>query len=206
MEPLRITGNKDIDVNGVCIDSRKVENGNMFIAICGTQSDGHLFVGKAIESGAKAVVCQQMPDKINPNVTYILMEDTEDAVGKIATQFYGDPTKRLKLVGVTGTNGKTTIATLLFKMFRKMGYKCGLCSTVCNYIEDRPYPTSQTTPDPITLNALLGRMADEGCQYAFMECSSHAIQQKRIGGLTFTGGIFTNLTRDHRDYHKTFEN
>ena len=206
MEPLRITGNKDIDVNGVCIDSRKVENGNMFIAICGTQSDGHLFVGKAIESGAKAVMCQQMPDKINPNVTYILMEDTEDAVGKIATQFYGDPTKRLKLVGVTGTNGKTTIATLLFKMFRKMGYKCGLCSTVCNYIEDRPYPTSQTTPDPITLNALLGRMADEGCQYAFMERSSHAIQQKRIGGLTFTGGIFTNLTRDHLDYHKTFEN
>ncbi len=178
----------------------------MFVAICGTQADGHLFIDKAVASGAKAIVCQTMPAHLAEDVSYVLLEDTEDAVGKIATQFYGNPTTRLKLIGVTGTNGKTTIATLLFNMFRQMGFKCGLCSTVCNYIEDIPYPTSQTTPDPITLNALLGKMADEGCQYAFMECSSHAIQQKRIGGLHFAGGIFTNLTRDHLDYHKTFEN
>ena len=206
VKPLTITGSQDIDISGVCIDSRKVEDGNMFVAICGTQSDGHLFIDKAIDSGAKAVACQQMPDSPRSGVTYIVLEDTEDAVGKIATQFYGDPTTRLKLIGVTGTNGKTTIATLLFKMFRQMGFKCGLCSTVCNYIEDKACPTSQTTPDPITLNALLGQMADEGCQYAFMECSSHAIQQKRIGGLNFAGAIFTHLTRDHLDNHKTFEN
>lgn len=206
MKPLSITGSQDIDISGVCIDSRKVEQGNMFVAICGTQSDGHLFIGKAIESGAKAIACQTLPQETRPDITYIQLEDTEDAVGKIATQFYGDPTRRLKLIGVTGTNGKTTIATLLFNMFRRMGFKCGLCSTVCNYIEDKAMPTNQTTPDPITLNELLGQMADEGCQYAFMECSSHAIQQKRIGGLTFTGAIFTNLTRDHLDYHKTFEN
>lgn len=139
-------------------------------------------------------------------VTFVRVADTEDAVGKVATQFYGDPTSRLKLVGVTGTNGKTTIATLLYNMFRKMGFKCGLCSTVCNYIDGEAVPTEHTTPDPITLNALLARMVEAGCEYAFMECSSHAIHQKRIGGLVFAGGIFTNLTRDHLDYHKTFEN
>ena len=206
VKPLETVGRQDRDISGVCIDSRKVEPGNMFVAICGTQADGHLFIDKAVASGAKAIACQTMPAHLAEDVSYVLLEDTEDAVGKIATQFYGNPTTRLKLIGVTGTNGKTTIATLLFNMFRQMGFKCGLCSTVCNYIEDIPYPTSQTTPDPITLNALLGKMADEGCQYAFMECSSHAIQQKRIGGLHFAGGIFTNLTRDHLDYHKTFEN
>ena len=206
MSPLKIVGNTQIDVTGVNIDSRKVEAGNAFIAVCGTQTDGHRFIYKAIETGAKVIVCQQMPDNLVEGITYVQLADTEDAVGKIATVFYGDPTSRLKLVGVTGTNGKTTIATLLFRMFRLMGFKCGLCSTVCNYIEDQAFPTEQTTPDPITLNALLGRMADEGCQYAFMECSSHAIQQKRIGGLTFAGGIFTNLTRDHLDYHKTYQN
>ena len=206
VKPLRIVGRQDIDVSGVCIDSRKVESGNLFVAIRGTQSDGHLFIDKAIAAGATAIACQTLPEQLAEGVSYIVLEDSEDAIGKIATQFYGNPTDRLKLIGVTGTNGKTTIATLLFNMFRHMGFKCGLCSTVCNYIEDTPYPTSQTTPDPITLNALLGKMADEGCQYAFMECSSHAIQQKRIGGLRFAGGIFTNLTRDHMDYHKTFEN
>lgn len=206
VKPLDIVGNSNPDITGVNIDSRKIKNGDLFIAVCGTQTDGHQYIGKAIEMGAKAIACQQLPDSIDPNVTYILLEDTEDAVGKIATHFYGDPTSKLKLVGVTGTNGKTTIATLLFKMFRQMGFKCGLCSTVCNYIEDTPYPTEQTTPDPITLNQLLGEMAKEGCQYAFMECSSHAIHQKRISGLTFAGGLFTNLTRDHLDYHKTFEN
>lgn len=204
--PTAIIGSQEIDVTGINIDSRKVEAGNMFVAIAGTQTDGHKYIDKAIELGATSIACQTLPATLVDGVTYIQLADTEDAVGQIATQFYGDPTTKLKLVGVTGTNGKTTIATLLFKMFRKMGFKCGLCSTVCNYIEDTPYPTEQTTPDPITLNQLLGEMVNEGCQYAFMECSSHAIQQKRIGGLTFAGALFTNLTRDHMDYHKTFEN
>lgn len=204
--PLAIEGEGNPDITGVNIDSRKVKPGDLFIAVCGTQTDGHKYIGNAISQGAVAVVCRDIPADTDPRVTYVRLADTEDATGKIATVFYGDPTSRLKLIGVTGTNGKTTIATLLFRMFRQMGYKCGLCSTVCNYIQDTPYPTEQTTPDPITLNRLLGEMADEGCQYAFMECSSHAIHQKRISGLTFAGGLFTNLTRDHLDYHKTFEN
>lgn len=204
--PTQVIGSTDIEITGINIDSRQIQQGNLFVAICGTQTDGHKYISKAIELGATAIACQTLPEEQIPSVTYVQLADTEDAVGKLATQFYGDPTSKLKLVGVTGTNGKTTIATLLFKMFRKMGFKCGLCSTVCNYIEDTPYPTEQTTPDPITLNKLLGEMVEQGCQYAFMECSSHAIQQKRIGGLTFAGAIFTNLTRDHLDYHKTFEN
>lgn len=205
-QPTRIVGNEDIEINDICIDSRQAKPSALFVAICGTQSDGHDFIEKATDNGATAIACQRLPQETKAGVTYILFDDTTDAVGKIATQFYGNPTKRLKLVGVTGTNGKTTIATLLYKIFRAMGHKCGLCSTVCNYIEETPYPTEQTTPDPITLNKLLGKMVDEGCEYAFMECSSHAIQQKRIGGLKFAGAIFTNLTRDHLDYHKTFEN
>ncbi|MBQ7683295.1 MAG: UDP-N-acetylmuramoyl-L-alanyl-D-glutamate--2,6-diaminopimelate ligase, partial [Bacteroidaceae bacterium] len=153
-----------------------------------------------------AVACESLPEKPASDVTYLLYPNTEEVAGVLATQFYGNPTSRLKLVGVTGTNGKTTIATLLYHMFRRMGYKCGLCSTVCNYIDGKAVPTEVTTPDPITLNRLLGQMADEGCQYAFMEVSSHSVAQKRIAGLTFAGGIFTNLTRDHMDYHKTFEN
>ncbi len=204
--PLAIEGEGNPDITGVNIDSRKVKQGDLFIAVCGTQTDGHKYIGNAIGQGAVAVVCRDIPADTDPRVTYVRLADTEDATGKIATVFYGDPTSRLKLIGVTGTNGKTTIATLLFRMFRQMGYKCGLCSTVCNYIQNTPYPTEQTTPDPVTLNRLLGEMADEGCQYAFMECSSHAIHQKRISGLTFAGGLFTNLTRDHLDYHKTFEN
>jgi UDP-N-acetylmuramoyl-L-alanyl-D-glutamate--2,6-diaminopimelate ligase len=147
-----------------------------------------------------------MPEECHPGVCYVQIESTESVVGQVATTFHGDPTLKLKLVGVTGTNGKTTIATLLYNMFRKLGYKCGLLSTVCNYIEDEPVPASHTTPDPIELNQLLHRMVDAGCQYVFMECSSHAIAQQRIGGLKFAGGIFTNLTRDHLDYHKTVEN
>ena len=204
---LESQGDLQLEISGVNMDSRQVKPGDLFVAVKGTQADGHQFIPKALELGAKAVlVCEPIPTEVPAGVTYVRVDDTEDAVGKVATQFYGDPTTRLKLVGVTGTNGKTTIATLLYNMFRAFGYKCGLCSTVCNFIDGRPIPADHTTPDPITLNRLLAQMADEGCEYAFMECSSHAIQQKRIGGLRFVGGIFTNLTRDHLDYHKTFEN
>ncbi len=206
IKTLSITGSVDIDIKGVNIDSRRIEDGHLFIAQKGTQVDGHKFIPKAIEQGSKAILLEDMPEELVEGVTYIKVESTEDAVGKVATLFYGDPSRKLKLVGVTGTNGKTTIATLLYNMFRKFGYKCGLLSTVCNYIEDEAIPADHTTPDPIELNYLLHRMVEAGCQYAFMECSSHAIAQKRIGGLDFVGGIFTNLTRDHLDYHKTFEN
>ena len=206
IRPLDIIGDAEADITGVNIDSRRIENGHLFVAMKGTQVDGHRFIPKAIELGARAVLCEDVPEEPKSGVTYIKVESTEDSVGKVATMFYGDPSRKLRLVGVTGTNGKTTIATLLYNMFRKMGHKCGLLSTVCNYIEDEPIPADHTTPDPIELNRLLARMVEAGCEYAFMECSSHAIAQKRIGGLTFAGGIFTNLTRDHLDYHKTFEN
>ncbi|MBP3567263.1 MAG: UDP-N-acetylmuramoyl-L-alanyl-D-glutamate--2,6-diaminopimelate ligase [Paraprevotella sp.] len=201
-----VIGDENKEITGVNIDSRQVQEGHLFIAVKGTQTDGHSYINKAIENGAVAVVCQTLPEERHDGVTYVQVEDSEQIVGPIATTFYGNPTSKLRLVGVTGTNGKTTIATLLYKMFRIFGYKCGLCSTVCNYINDEPLPTDHTTPDPITLNRLLGRMADEGCEYAFMEVSSHSVAQHRIGGLKFAGGIFTNLTRDHLDYHKTFEN
>ena len=201
-----VIGSEDIEITGVNIDSRRIKEGHLFVAMKGTQVDGHKFVPKAVELGAKAVLCEDMPEQKAEGVTYVQVESTEDAVGKVATTFHGNPSTKLKLVGVTGTNGKTTIATLLYNMFTKMGHKCGLLSTVCNYIVDEAIPADHTTPDPIELNALLDRMVQAGCEYAFMECSSHAIAQKRIGGLTFTGGIFTNLTRDHLDYHKTFEN
>ena len=206
IKPTMIEGNTDVEITGVNIDSRKIKDGHLFVAMKGTQVDGHKFIGKAIESGAKAILCEDMPQEKNDGVCYIQVASTEDAVGKVATLFFGDPSKHLKLVGVTGTNGKTTIATLLYNMFRKFGYKVGLLSTVCNYIDDREVPADHTTPDPIELNELLSEMVKAGCEYAFMECSSHAIHQKRIGGLKFAGGIFTNLTRDHLDYHKTFEN
>ncbi len=200
-------GDMQREISGVNMDSRQVEHGDLFVAVKGTQTDGHAYIAKAIAQGAKAILqSEPLPDDPVPGVTYVRVADTEDAVGKAATQFYNDPTGRLKLVGVTGTNGKTTIATVLYNMFRSMGYKCGLCSTVCNFIDGRAIEADHTTPDPITLNKLLAQMADEGCEYAFMECSSHAIHQKRIGGLRFVGGIFTNLTRDHLDYHKTFDN
>lgn len=203
---LGITGETSKDVKGVNIDSRKVGQDHLFIAVRGTQADGHNFIGKAIEAGASVIVCENLPADINPEVTYIKVENSESVVGHIATAFYGNPTLRMQLVGVTGTNGKTTIATVLYNMFRKMGYKAGLISTVVNYIDGEAIPTEHTTPDPITLNELLGRMADAGCEYAFMEVSSHSVVQNRIGGLKFAGGIFTNITRDHLDYHKTFEN
>ena len=200
------SGNEDVEITGVNIDSRRIKDGHLFVAMKGTQVDGHKFIPKAVELGAKAVLCEDMPEQKAEGVCYVQVASTEDAVGKVATIFHGNPSKKLKLVGVTGTNGKTTIATLLYNMFSKMGHKCGLLSTVCNYIVDERIPADHTTPDPIALNELLDRMVKAGCEYAFMECSSHAIAQKRIGGLTFAGGIFTNLTRDHLDYHKTFEN
>jgi len=206
IQPLKVIGDAEVEVTGVNIDSRRIQDGHLFIAMKGTQVDGHKFISKAIELGAKSILCEDLPTEMVEGVTYVQVESTEDAVGKAATIFYGDPTKKLKLVGVTGTNGKTTIATLLYNMFRKFGHKVGLLSTVCNYIDGEAIAADHTTPDPIELNELLSKMVAAGCEYAFMECSSHAIHQKRIGGLKFAGGLFTNLTRDHLDYHKTFEN
>ena len=199
-------GDTAVEITGVNIDSRLIKTGHLFIAVRGTQADGHSFIGKAIENGAVAVLCEAIPETLTEGICYIRVQDTEAVAGSVATIFFGNPTSKLELVGVTGTNGKTTIATLLYNMFRAFGYKVGLISTVCNYIDDEVIPTEHTTPDAITLNALLGRMADEGCKYVFMEVSSHAVAQKRIAGLVFAGGIFTNLTRDHLDYHKTVEN
>jgi UDP-N-acetylmuramoyl-L-alanyl-D-glutamate--2,6-diaminopimelate ligase len=204
--PTTIVGDADVEVSGIKIDSRQVKPGYLFVAIKGTQTDGHQYIAKAIELGAVAVLCEDLPTEQAAGVTYVQVPSTETAVGPVATLFHGDPTSKVKLVGVTGTNGKTTIATLLYHMFRKLGYKCGLLSTVCNYIDGEAVAASHTTPDPIELNELLERMTAAGCEYVFMECSSHAIAQQRIGGLRFAGGLFTNLTRDHLDYHKTFEN
>lgn len=206
IQPIQIIGSQEIEITGVNIDSRMIKEGHLFMAMRGTQTDGHTYIPSAINSGAIAILCEELPEQITEGIAYILISDSEDAIGKIATTFYNDPTSKIDLIGVTGTNGKTTIATLLYELFRKFGYKVGLLSTVCNYIDGEAIPTAHTTPDPITLNSLLGRMADEGCKYVFMEVSSHAIAQKRISGLKFAGGIFTNLTRDHMDYHKTVEN
>lgn len=199
---------QDVDVQGVQIDSRQVGPGDLFIAVRGTQADGHAYIGKAIGQGAVAVLCERVPQEVadSEGVAFVRVQDSEQVMGEVITRCYGDPTKRLRLVGVTGTNGKTTIATVLYHLFRRLGYRCGLISTVVNCIDGEDVPTEHTTPDPVTLNRLLARMVDAGCQYAFMEVSSHAVDQHRIGGLIFAGGIFTNLTRDHLDYHKTFGN
>lgn len=206
IQPIKIIGDTEKEITGVNIDSRLIKEGHLFMAMRGTQADGHAYISSAIAKGATAILCEELPEKIEKEIPYIVVNDSEETVGKIATTFYGNPTSRMKLVGVTGTNGKTTIATLLYNMFRTFGHKVGLVSTVCNYIDDEPIPTEHTTPDPVTLNELLGKMADAGCEYAFMEVSSHSIAQKRISGLKYVGGIFTNLTRDHLDYHKTVEN
>ena len=194
------------DIKAVHIDSRRIAEGHLFVAMRGTVVDGHKYIQGAIDKGAVAIVCEQLPEVLEPGITYVRVASSEEAVGPMATAFNDYPTEKVKLIGVTGTNGKTTIATLLYDMFRAMGYKVGLVSTVCNYIDGEAIPTEHTTPDAITLNSLLGRMADEGCKYVFMEVSSHAVAQHRIGGLKFAGGIFTNLTRDHMDYHKTVDN
>jgi UDP-N-acetylmuramoyl-L-alanyl-D-glutamate--2,6-diaminopimelate ligase len=196
---------KELDVTGIHSDSRKVEEGYLFVAVCGTQSDGHSYIEKAIENGAKTIVCRHLPETLHSDITYIQVKDSAEALGQLASLCNGEPSKHLQLIGVTGTNGKTTIATLLYVIFRKLGYKAGLLSTVCNYINDKAIPATHTTPDAIELNDLLARMVAEGCDYVFMEVSSHAVVQKRIAGLQFKGGIFTNLTRDHLDYHETFD-
>lgn len=201
----QVTGALDKNITAIEIDSRKVKAGAVFVAITGAQSDGHAFIGKAIELGAVAIVCETLPADLNAGVTYIKVASSGEAAARMAVEFYNHPSAEVKLVGVTGTNGKTTIATLLFKLFRQLGYSCGLISTVQNQIDDIIIPATHTTPDAISLNALLRKMVDEGCSYVFMECSSHAIHQHRITGLKFAGALFSNITHDHLDYHKTFD-
>ncbi|MBP1664905.1 MAG: UDP-N-acetylmuramoylalanyl-D-glutamate--2,6-diaminopimelate ligase, partial [Bacteroidetes bacterium] len=202
----QITGKSDIEITGIQFDSRLVENGNLFVATRGTASDGHKFIPMAVEKGAAAVLCEELPTELSDGITCIQVKNSADALGHIASCWYGFPSSKMTLVGVTGTNGKTTIATLLYKLFRKLGYGSGLLSTVCNYINDDAVEATHTTPDALELNALLAKMVDAGCKYAFMEVSSHSVEQRRIAGLEFDGAIFTNLTRDHIDYHLTFEN
>lgn len=203
---ISVHGDVSLSVTGVESDSRKVEPGSMFIAVKGTAVDGHSFIPQVIEKGARAIVCSTLPDTLNPDVCYVVVDNTASALGYIASEWYGNPSHELHLVGVTGTNGKTTSATLLYEMARMMGYKAGLLSTVCNYVDTTAIPATQTTPDQLTINRLLHQMVECGCKYAFMEVSSHAIDQRRISGLRFAGAIFTNLTRDHLDYHGTVEN
>jgi UDP-N-acetylmuramoyl-L-alanyl-D-glutamate--2,6-diaminopimelate ligase len=193
-------------VKGICSDSRRAQEGFAFVAVKGTQSDGHDYIDKAISLGSKVIICQKMPATVNESVTYVTVKDSAVALGIIASNFSGNPAEKLKLTGVTGTNGKTTTVTLLYKLFSALGYNVGMISTVENRIIDDVIPSTHTTPDPIQLNELLKRMVERGCTHAFMEVSSHAVEQERIAGLKFAGGIFTNITHDHLDYHKTFEN
>jgi UDP-N-acetylmuramoyl-L-alanyl-D-glutamate--2,6-diaminopimelate ligase len=203
---LEVVGATDIAVSSIAIDSRKVIKGTAFVAIKGVAQDGHEYISKAIELGAKVIVCENMPALQVDGITYIKVASTPEAVAFMAHQFYDAPSTKIKLVGVTGTNGKTTIATLLFKLFSALGYTCGLVSTVQNQIGDQIIPATHTTPDAVSLNELLNTMVNAGCSHVFMECSSHAVHQHRITGLVFTGALFSNITHDHLDYHKTFEN
>lgn len=203
---LASVGNQELEISGIEFDSRKVAPGCLFVATKGTAVDGHDFIVAAIEKGAVAVVCEQMPEQTVDEVTCVRVANSADALGFLAAAWYGYPSSKLTLVGVTGTNGKTTIATLLYQLFRELGNKTGLLSTVCNYVDELEVEATHTTPDALILNALLHQMVEAGCTYAFMEVSSHSVEQGRIAGLKFDGGIFTNLTRDHIDYHLTFEN
>lgn len=203
---LASVGNQELEITGIEFDSRKVTPGSLFVATRGTAVDGHDFIAAAIEKGVVAVVCEQMPELTVDEVTYVQVANSADALGLLAAAWYGYPSSKLTLVGVTGTNGKTTIATLLYQLFRELGNKTGLLSTVCNYVDDLEVEATHTTPDALNLNALLHQMVEAGCTYAFMEVSSHSVEQGRIAGLKFDGGVFTNLTRDHIDYHLTFEN
>lgn len=205
VKPLQVCGTLPNAVVGIEADSRKISADYLFVAVRGSQADGHQYIDKAVELGATVVVCEEIPAEASQGVAYVQVANSAEALGLLASQWYGNPSRDLTLVGVTGTNGKTTTATLLYEMFRLMGEHVGLLSTVCNYIDDEVVPATHTTPDPISLNALLRRMVDAGCRYAFMEVSSHSAHQHRIAGLQFAGGIFTNLTRDHLDYHKTVD-
>lgn len=199
------SGSMNVEVKNVCFDSRKVQPGSLFVAIKGTQSDGHVFIEKAVASGAVAIVAEKLPDSIAESATYVTVKDSAHALGIIASNFYGNPSSKLKVVGVTGTNGKTTVATLLYKLFSSLGYRCGLLSTVVNKIVDKELTATHTTPDPIQINELLVKMLEEKCTHCFMEVSSHAVAQGRIEGIRFIGALFTNITHDHLDYHRTFE-
>jgi len=201
-----VKGDTGTIISDISFDSRKVGPGTLFVAVRGTKSDGHDFIPAAVSSGASAVVCERLPENPAEGVCWILTDDSARALGVVASEFFGNPSSSLKLTGITGTNGKTTIATLLYRVFSGLGYKCGLFSTVCNYIVNKELPATHTTPDPVELNRTLAEMLKAGCDYVFMEVSSHAVDQKRIAGLQFAGGIFTNLTHDHLDYHKTFDN
>lgn len=194
------------EVTDICFDSRKVGQGSCFVAQVGTKVDGHQYIDATIQQGAVAVVCQRMPQKVSPQVAYVVVENSDLALGIMADNYYGHPSRQLKLIGITGTNGKTTTVTLLHRMFRQNGYHVGLLSTIVNKIDETEIPATHTTPDALELNSLLQQMVQAGCQYAFMEVSSHAIVQHRIGGLTFAGGIFSNITHDHLDFHKTMAN
>lgn len=200
-----VDGNTSVEVNDLQIDSRRVRQGGVFIAVKGGTADGHQFIEKAIENGARVVVCEDLPAARNEAITYVQVENSAIATALMANNFYGKPSEKVKLVGVTGTNGKTTIATLLYKLFTRLGYKCGLLSTVENQIGETVVPATHTTPDTISLNHLLSQMVDAGCTHVFMETSSHAVHQHRTTGLEYTGGIFSNITHDHLDYHKTFD-
>lgn len=206
IKPLEIIGDTDKNITCLESDSRKVEKGGMFVAVRGTTTDGHKYIPVVASCHVGAIVCEDLPSSIEKGITYVRVADSADALGRLASAWYGHPSEHLKLVGVTGTNGKTTTATLLYEMARFEGCRAGLLSTVCNYVLDRAIPTTHTTPDPLTLNALLAEMVAEKCEYAFMEVSSHAAEQHRIAGLRFAGGVFSNLTRDHLDYHLTVEN
>ncbi len=200
-----VSGTTDVVVSGVQIDSRKVSHRSVFVAVRGVAADGHRFIDKAIDQGAVAIVCEEVPTEQRDGVTYVQTKNSAEAAGVLAHNFFGQPSLKLKLVGVTGTNGKTTIATLLYKLFTALGYQCGLISTVENMINGNVIPSTHTTPDVVSLNELLKQMVDEGCEYAFMEVSSHAVHQHRIAGVNFVGGLFSNITHDHLDYHKTFD-
>ena len=202
----QVVGVDQLEIGQIVSDSRRVVPGSLFVAVRGVAVDGHQYIASAIEKEAVAIVCEEYPKELADKATFVVVKDSAYALGMLLSKSYGDPSQKLKLVGVTGTNGKTTIATVLYELFRRLGYKVGLLSTVCNYIDGEAIPTDHTTPDPITLHALIARMVEAGCTYAFMEVSSHSIDQRRISGLDFDGGIFTNLTRDHLDYHKTVEN
>ncbi|MBW6497273.1 MAG: UDP-N-acetylmuramoyl-L-alanyl-D-glutamate--2,6-diaminopimelate ligase [Bacteroidales bacterium] len=203
-ELLETHGVLDREVLAVDFDSRKVKPGTLFVAVKGLTTDGHLYIDKAIESGATAIVCQEIPEKISEKATIIRVKDSAQALGIIASNFFGNPSEKIRLVGVTGTNGKTTVVTLLHELFTQLGYVCGMISTVRNLIGQTEIPANYTTPDPVQLNELLSQMVEAGCEFAFMEVSSHAVAQQRIAGIHFVGGIFTNLTHDHLDFHKTF--